>query len=159
MAPADHYLGIGKDFCDYLGRGAVCILPVNSNLHLLLFSYLKGTSCSKTLSPFGSTTIEWPLDDFITALLTEMVVVQESSIQIIYNGKCGVFTMPAPGFPRSISSGYCTFRSSSLSFISCLPASHSASNMAFTTGCMRSMVCKKVRIPTALMPSACCSVL
>jgi hypothetical protein len=79
MTPTDHYLGIGKDFIDYLGRGGVCILPVNSNLHPLLFSYLKGNSCSMTLSSFGSTTIEWLLDDFITALLTEMVVVQESS--------------------------------------------------------------------------------
>ena len=131
MTPIYHYLGSWKDFIHYIGRGGVCILPVNSNLHPLLFSYLKG---SITLSSFGRTTIEWLLDDFITALLTEMVVVQGSPIQIIYYGKCGIFTMPAHGLPHAISSGYCTFpqdpsSSSFLSFISCLAASHCTSNM------------------------------
>ncbi len=50
-------------------------MPVNGNLHPLLFSSLKGNSCTMSLSSSGSTTIEWLLDDFITALLTEMVVV------------------------------------------------------------------------------------
>ena len=100
--------------------------------------------------------IEWLLDDFITALLTEMVVVQESSIQLMVNVAfllCQPLVCHVPS--AVVTARFQDPSSSFLSFVYCLAASHSASNMAFTTGCMRSMVCKRVRIPTALRMLQC----
>ena len=74
MTSADHYLGIRKDFTDYLGRGGISMLPVNSNLHTLLFSSSKINACSMSFGTFETTIIEWLLD--YSCLLAQMVVVQ-----------------------------------------------------------------------------------
>ena len=74
MSTTDHYLGIRKLFTDCLGRGGVSVLPVDGNLHALLFDPLKRFVCGTAFSRFRCALVQVLLDNCVTAFLAEMVI-------------------------------------------------------------------------------------
>ena len=102
MTPTNHNLGIMKHIPDCLGRRGIRILPMDGNMHSLLFGLLKCYTGSKTFRGFGSASVQLFLNNLILALLAEMMIVEESTGQVIPDCKCGIFAVPATCLPRTI---------------------------------------------------------
>ena len=48
-------------------------------------------------------------NQIVSAPLAEMMIIEESPIQVVPDGECGIFAMPAACLPRTISNCYSTF--------------------------------------------------
>ena len=88
-------------------ESASCQCIAIYNLHSLLFGPLK---CNASCEPFRRfrCTLYKSFNN-ISALLTEVMVVEKSAILIISYGERGNFAMPTTCLPRAIGNGYGTF--------------------------------------------------
>ena len=101
-----NYLGIRINLPNRLGRGGVCVLPVDGNLHSLFLGSLESYAGGISLGRFRGAGTETALYNIITTILTEVVIVEQCTIQIIPDAKGGILAVPAPGLLRTISCGH-----------------------------------------------------
>ena len=106
MTTTYHYLGIRINLPNRLGRGGVCVLPVDGKLHSLFLGSLESYAGSISLGRLRGATIGTALYNIIITFLTEVVIVEQCTIQIIPDAKCGILAVPAPGLPSTISCGH-----------------------------------------------------
>ena len=80
-----------------------------TSIALLSPRFLKSYECGITFCGLGRALVQVFLYYFVSAPLAEVMIIQESPIEVVPDGECGVFAKPAMCLPRTISNSCCTF--------------------------------------------------